>query len=76
MRDLKVGVLGRIVAGEDTGRFVEVIDDTDTSGGFLILTYDNVDRSGNAYDSWVESIIDVELYFAESGWEVEWLDRP
>ena len=27
MRDLKVGVLGRIVAGEDTGRFVEVVDD-------------------------------------------------
>jgi hypothetical protein len=76
MRELRVGVLGRIVAGDDAGRFVEVMDDTNASGGFLILTYDNVDRSGNAYDSWVESIIDVDLYFAESGWEVEWLDRP
>lgn len=76
MRDLRVGVLGCIVAGEDTGRFVEVIDDTDTSDGYLIQTYDNVDRSGNAYDSWVESIIDVEFYFAESGWEVEWPDGP
>jgi len=74
MRELRVGVLGRIVEGDDAGRFVEVMDDTGTSGGFLILTYDNIDRSGNAYDSWVESIIDVELYFAESGWEVEWLD--
>jgi hypothetical protein len=73
MRDLRVGVLGRIVAGDDTERFVEVLDDTNSSGGFLILTYDNVDRSGNAYDSWVESIIDVELYFAESGWDVEWM---
>jgi hypothetical protein len=75
MRDLRVGVLGRIVAGDDAGRFVEVTDDTSSSGGFLILTFDNVDRSGNAYDSWVESIVDVELYFADSGWEVEWLDR-
>lgn len=75
MRDLRVGVLGRIVAGNDAGRFVEVTDDTSSSGGFLILTFDNVDRSGNAYDSWVESIVDVDLYFAESGWEVEWLDR-
>lgn len=73
MRDLKVGVLGRIVAGDDAGRFVEIADDASTSGGFLILTYDNADRSGNAYDSWMQSIIDVELYFAESGWEVEWL---
>ncbi len=74
MRDLKVGVVGRIDAGEDVGRFVEVIDDTDSSGGFLILTYDCVDRSGDAYDSWVESIVDVDLYFTECGWEVEWLN--
>lgn len=76
MRELRVGVLGHIVAGDDSGRFVEVMDDTSTSGGFLILTFDNGDRSGNAYDSWVESIIDVELYFEECGWGVEWLDGP
>ena len=75
MRELRVGVLGRIAAGDDAGRFVEVTDDMSSSGGFLILTFDNVDRSGNAYDSWVESIVDVDLYFAESGWEVEWIDR-
>ncbi len=74
MRDLRVGVLGRIVAGDDAGRFVEVLDDASSSGGFLILTYDHLDRSGNAYDSWVESIVDVDLYFEESGWDVEWLD--
>lgn len=72
MRTLRLGVLGHIVAGDDTGRFVEVRDDTDASGGILILTYESVDRSGNAYDSWVESIADAELYFAESGWEIEW----
>lgn len=75
MVDLRVGVLGRIRAGEDTGRFVEVIDDTDDPGRFLILTFDNADRSGNAYDSWVQSTIDIELYSAESSWEVEWLDQ-
>lgn len=74
MRDLRIGVLGRIIVGEDLGRFVEVIDDTEISGGFLILTFDNVDRSGNAYDSWVPSAVDLELYFAECGWEVEWLE--
>lgn len=73
MRDLRVGVLGRIVAGDDAGRYVEVLDDTSSSGGFLILTYDHSDRSGNAYDSWVESIGDADLYFEESSWDVEWL---
>ncbi len=74
MRDLRLGTVGRIASGIDAGRFVEVLDDFESSGGFLILTYDNADRSGDAYDSWVESIIDVDLYFDEAGWEVLWLD--
>jgi hypothetical protein len=74
MRDIRTGVVGRIVAGLDVGRFVEVLDDWDASGGFLILTYDAADRSGEGYDSWVETIIDVDLYFEEAEWEVEWLE--
>ncbi len=73
MTTIKTGVIGQILAGEDVGRFVEVSDDTASSGGFLILTYDNVDRSGDAYDSWVESFPDVENYFEESRWVVQWL---
>ncbi|WP_431835698.1 hypothetical protein [Cellulomonas sp. Y8] len=73
MTMIKVGMVGRVLAGEDAGRFVEVADDKSSSGGFLILTYDNVDRSGDAYDSWVESFPDVESYFRESRWVVEWL---
>jgi len=74
VRDLRLGTVGRIASGIDAGRFVEVLDDFESSGGFLILTYDNADRSGDAYDSWVESIIDVDLYFEEAGWDVLWLD--
>lgn len=73
MTMIKVGVIGRILVGDDAGRFVEVSDDTSSSGGFLILTYDNVDRSGDAYDSWLTSFPDVESYFQESRWVVEWL---
>jgi hypothetical protein len=74
MNELNIGTIGRITAGNDVGRFVEIIDDSTSSGGFLILTFDNADRSGNAYDSWVESIADADLYCAESDWEIEWLD--
>lgn len=74
MRQLKISALGRIAAGDGAGRFVEVVDDSEKSGGFLILTYDTAIRSGDAYDSWVESIDDVDLYFDESGWKIEWLE--
>ncbi len=35
---IKIGVLGRIVAGVDAGRFVEVEDDAESTGGFLIFS--------------------------------------
>lgn len=34
-RSLRVGMLGLITHGEDTGRYVVVIDDHDESGGYL-----------------------------------------
>lgn len=70
----EIGVLGRILTGSDAGWFVEVVDDTDSSGGFLILTHEHLDRSGNGHDSWVETLDDVKRYLDESGWEIEWLD--
>lgn len=74
MRELKIGVVGRIVSGIDADQYLEIIDDYDVSGGYLILTYENRDRSGEGYDAWVETIINVDLFFEESGWEVEWLE--
>ena len=73
MRDVRVGVLGRITSGEDVGRYVLVVDDSNVSGGFLILTYEHLDRSGDGYDSWVGTIADVDLFFEESKWLIEWL---
>lgn len=69
----RVGVLGRIASGLDAGWYVEVVDDAASTGGFLVLVHDAADRSGTGYDSWVRSISDVERYFSESGWVVEWL---
>lgn len=58
--ELPVGVLGEIIAGIDAGRFVEVVDDAENTGGFLIVTYADSDRSPEVFDSWVESIVEVE----------------
>lgn len=73
-RDLRLGTLGHIRVGDDAGRVVEVIDDRSNSGGFLICTYADADRSPEAFDSWVETIVDVEAYFDECGWRIEWIE--
>jgi hypothetical protein len=75
-RDLRIGTLGYIRSGDELGRVVEVIDDWSNTGGFLISTYADADRSPEAFDSWVDSIVEVDVYFDERGWEVEWIDSP
>ena len=76
MRELRLGELGMITAGRETGRVVEVVDDTSNTGGYLIFTYADTARSPEVFDAWVPSIVDVDLYFDESGWEVEWIAAP
>ncbi len=73
MPNVQVATLGRILAGEEAGRFVEVIDDSASSGGYPIFTYADADKSPEVFDSWVGTFEDVERYFAESGWTIEWL---
>jgi hypothetical protein len=51
MRDLRLSTLGRITSGDARGRVVEVIDDARNTGGFLIFTYADVDRSPEVYDA-------------------------
>lgn len=69
-REIRLATIGEITAGVDEGRYLEVLDGWDDTGGFLILIYDNEDRTGNAYDAWVESVVDVDLFFEEAGWEI------
>jgi hypothetical protein len=70
--DVQIGVLGRILEGTETGRVVEVIDDGPNTGGYLIFTYADMDRSPEVFDGWVESRPDVDRYFEESGWQIDW----
>jgi hypothetical protein len=72
MSGIPLRTIGRITAGHEKGRFVEVIDDNASTGGFLIYTYANEARAPEVFDAWVETMEDVEKYFEESGWQVAW----
>jgi hypothetical protein len=73
MTNAIIGKTGRIVAGDDLGRFVKVVDDSENTGGFLVLTADDVEfRSG--HDNWVEDEAALKRYFQEAGWLVEWIE--
>lgn len=74
MNDIRVGVLGEILTGTEAGRYVEIVDDAENTGGYLIVTYADALRSPEVYDAWVESVVDVELYFEDAAWSVRWTD--
>jgi hypothetical protein len=70
--EIRIGEVGRITAGDDTGSYVKVVDDAANTGGYLILTASAPDM-GDGFDNWVENKDVLTRYFIESGWTIEWL---
>ena len=70
--EVRIGQVGRIIAGDEAGKYVKVVDDKENTGGYLILTANTPDmRVG--FDNWVENKESLSDYFVEAGWSVEWL---
>jgi len=75
---IQVGVVGSVLNGRHPDMKVEVIDDTNVTGGFLIFQWwpdSGGPNSHGAFDDWVESREALERYWQESGWLVRW-DAP
>ena len=66
-----ITMVGKIIFGEERGRYVKIIDDGDNTGGYLILTASSPDFS-DGYDNWVENHEALTGYFEESRWIVDW----
>lgn len=71
--DIKIGLIGRIVDGDEVGSYLKVIDDSTNTGGYIVLTSASVDMS-DAFDNWVEDRESLARYFQESRWSVVWAE--
>lgn len=69
----KMNSVGKIVYGYKAGYFLKVIDDSENTGGYLILTAET-ESFEHGHDGWVENMTDLQGYFEEAGWIVEWRD--
>jgi hypothetical protein len=67
-----IGKKGRIRNGKYAGFFVRIDDDSQNTGGYLILTWQDAPSLG--YDNWVENLADLEQFMNEAGWDIEWLE--
>lgn len=70
--DIKIGVVGRIMEGDEAGSYVKVLDDSSNTGGYLVLTSSSPDMS-DSFDNWVENRESLSRYFEESRWAIDWI---
>lgn len=73
MVNVKLDCLGEIIEGDEKGAFVKILDDSESTGGYLIITSDEKTFE-RGYDNWVESWQGLEEYFKESNWVINWID--
>jgi len=73
MSDIQIGRIGQIITGDELGRYVKIVDDSESTGGFLILTADDLEFHAG-HDNWVEDTDALRRYFQEAGWLVEWFN--
>ncbi|KJF81682.1 hypothetical protein UA31_11070 [Photobacterium angustum] len=66
--------IGLIESGDEQGSQLKVLDDSESTGGFLILTGKNLSGPNyETFDSWVENKEELHSYFTESNWVIKWL---
>lgn len=78
MTDIPFEQVGRITAGPQAGQFVLVRDDEERTGGVLVFQSSAPDvlSAPEVFDMWVEGRGDLDAFFAEAGWAVDWKAAP
>ncbi|MEB8340165.1 hypothetical protein [Streptomyces endophyticus] len=69
---IQVEALGRIVSGDEQGRYVYIQKPPDDPPSFLVLTAADPDLKVAGGDEWVEDFASLEQFFDEGNWVVEW----
>ncbi len=70
---IQIDTIGVIESGDEAGNQVKIIDDSNSTGGYLILTGKDLSNPNiEAFDSWVASMTDLQGFFNESKWVVKW----
>ena len=71
---IPINIKGYILDSDEREPYIIVQDDLANTGGYLILQSNHLDfTTGTGHDCWVLKD-DLEDFFHETGWEVEWLE--
>ena len=72
---IEIDKIGIIISGDELGNQIKIIDDRESTGGYLILTGKELSNLNvEAFDNWVSSKHELNEYFKESHWKINWLN--
>jgi hypothetical protein len=75
MNKFRINTIGKILEGENKGHYVLIQDDFQNTGGYLILiSNESSFTSDDGIDYWVETLEDLNNFFEESKWKINWLE--
>ncbi|GHI07861.1 hypothetical protein Scel_61820 [Streptomyces cellostaticus] len=69
---IRIGEVGRIVSGEESGKFVKINELPDSPPSYLILLAHDREFTRGCGDYWVEDFVSLEQFFTEGEWVVKW----
>ena len=75
--DIKIGITGKILEGRHQDWYIFVKDDSQNTGGYLILVFDHREQSKSTkgYDRWAEDDNILLEMFKSANWKVHWIDE-
>lgn len=73
MIKIELDKIGKILEGDDAGQYIRIEHDPDDTGGYYIYQSTVKDFSSDeTFDSWVENKNELEAFFSESNWVIDW----
>ncbi|MFJ9109675.1 hypothetical protein [Streptomyces sp. NPDC102283] len=72
---IEIDDVGRMTAGDECGKFVRIEELPDDPPSYLILIAEDPEFLDGCGDHWVENREDLDRFFTEARWEVEWSNR-
>lgn len=72
---IKIGKVGGITAGDEFEKFIRINKLPDDPPSYLILLAEDSEFLNGCGDYWVENREDLEEFFTEAHWEVDWTEH-
>lgn len=76
MKQVIIGKTGKIVSGDEAGKFIKILKDPENIEGVLVITSRSCEFIPNTeeFDNWSLGISDLACYIKEAEWLIEWID--